>query len=131
MKRSKLILSSLAIASFLIGSGVILPRAFAQSEEDRQRELYYDNERFETLSGAAQSLLELKFGKKSAPPSQPTPGATTPDSLSAIEEDLDVLVNNPSEDLTARDTQSETTLASISTLRNLPHAVSTARPISR
>jgi hypothetical protein len=130
MKKSKLILSSLAITSFLIGSGVNLPFASAQSQQGLQRELYYDNERFEQLSGAAQSLLALKFGN-GAPPGQPTAGATTTDSLSAIEKESNVLVNNPSEDLSTRDTQSETTLASISTLRNLPHAVSTARPISR
>jgi hypothetical protein len=110
MEKSKLILSSLAIASFLMGSAVNLPLASAQTEEDRQKELYDNNQLFEQLSGAAQTLLELKFGKKGASPSRPTPGGTTTGSLSPIEADSNVLVNDPNEDLTARDTQSETTL---------------------
>src|SRR5216683_5864943 len=111
MKNTKLILSSLAIASFLVGSAINLPPASAQvNEDDYQKQLYDNKELFEQLSGAAQSLLELKFGQVVAPASRPTPGAPTTDSLSAIEEDSNVLVNNPNADLTARDTQSETTL---------------------
>src|SRR5437868_4027878 len=110
MEKSKLILSSLAIVGFLIGSAANLPVAFADADEDSQRALYENKDLLEQLSGAAQSGLELKFGQRGASPSQPTPNGTTADSLSAIAEDSNVLVNNLAEDLTARDTQSETTL---------------------
>ncbi len=111
MKKTKLILSSLAIASFLVGSAINLPPASSQTnEDDYQKQLYDNKELFEQLSGAAQSVLELKFGQVVAPASRPTPGGPTTDFLTAIEEDSNVLVNNPNEDLTARDTQSETTL---------------------
>jgi hypothetical protein len=62
MEKTKLILSSLAIASFLIGSAVNLPLASAQTSNER--ELYDNNDLFGQLSGAARTLLELKFGKK-------------------------------------------------------------------
>src|SRR5260370_14296703 len=111
MKKTKLILSSLAIASFLVGPAINLPTASAQTnEDDYQKQLYDNKELFEQLSGAAQSVLELKFGQVVAPASRPTPGGPTTDFLTAIEEDSNVLVNNPNEDLTARDTQSDTTL---------------------
>jgi len=110
MENSKLMLSSLAIASFLIGSAVNLPPASAQTDDQGQIELYYNNDRFEQLSGAARTLLELKFGKKDASPTQARAGSTTTNSLSPIEEDTNVLVNDPNLDLTAQDTQSETTL---------------------
>src|SRR6266446_4666805 len=110
MEKSKPILSSLAVASFLIGFAINLSPASAQTDEQTQRELYDNNARFDQLSGAARTLLELKFGKKDASPSQPTARSTTTDSLSPIAEDSNVLVNNPNLDLTAQDTQSETTL---------------------
>src|SRR5260370_2951150 len=111
MKKTKLILSSLAIASFLVGPAINLPTASAQTnEDDYQKQLYDNKELFEQLSGAAQSALELKFGQVVAPASRPAPGGPTTDFLTAIEEDSNILVNNPNEDLTARDTQSETTL---------------------
>jgi len=110
MEQSRPILSSLAVASFLIGLAINLSPASAQTDEQTQRELYDNNARFEQLSGAARTLLELKFGKKDASPTQATAGSTTANSFSPIEEDSNVLVNNPNEDLTARDTQSETTL---------------------
>jgi len=110
MENSKLMLSSLAIASFLIGSAVNLPPASAQTDDQGQIELYYNNDRFEQLSGAARTLLELKFGKKDASPTQARAGSTTTNSLSPIDEDTNVLVNDPNLDLTAQDTQSETTL---------------------
>jgi hypothetical protein len=63
MEKSKLILSGLAIASFLIGAAVNLPPASAQTDEQRQIELYYNSDLFEQLSGAAaislNSSLEL------------------------------------------------------------------------
>ena len=77
MEKSKPILSSLAIASFLIGFAINLSPASAQTDEQTQRELYDNNASFEQLSGAARSLLELKFGKKDASPTQATAGSTT------------------------------------------------------
>jgi len=109
MKNGKLI-SGLAITSFLIGSLVNLPLASAQTADDDQKQLYDNKDLLEQLSGAAQTLMELKFGQKGASASQSMSGQTTLNALSAIEEDSNVLVNNPAEDLTARDTQSETTL---------------------
>jgi hypothetical protein len=110
MEKSKLLLSSLAVASFLMGSAVNLPLASAQTDEQTQRELYDNNDLFEQLSGAARTVLELKFGKKDAAPSETMPRSTTTDLLGPIQEDSNVLVNNPNLDLTARDTQSETTI---------------------
>jgi hypothetical protein len=111
MKKTKLILSTLTIASFLVGSAINPPLASAQTNEDvYQKQLYDNKELFEQLSGAAQSVLGLKFGQVVAPASRPTPGGTSTESLSAIEEDSNILVNNPGEDHTAQDTQSETTL---------------------
>jgi hypothetical protein len=105
MEKSKLILLSLAIASFLIGPGANVRLASAQTD-DGQRDLYNDNERFEQLSGAARTLLESKFGKKNAAAPSPAMAA----SPSPTAEDSNVLVNDRAEDLTAADTQSETTL---------------------
>jgi hypothetical protein len=111
MKKSKLILPSLAVVSFLIGSAINLSLASAQTnDDDYQKQLYDNKELFEQLSGAAQSILALKFGQAVAPASRPTPGGTPAESFVAVEEDSNVLVNNLSEDLTAHDTQSETTL---------------------
>jgi len=110
MKKGKLI-SSLGIVSFLAGAVINLPLASAQTnDDDYQKQLYDNKELFEQLSGAAQSVLEQKFGQVVTPASGPAPGGTAAESFSAIEEDSNVLVNNPAEDLTARDTQSETTL---------------------
>ncbi|MBI1880987.1 MAG: proprotein convertase P-domain-containing protein [Chloroflexi bacterium] len=94
---------------------------------------YTDDETFEKLSGAARSLLEAKFGRKAA-------GATTADTPAGTKEDRaaaeaeaeaaeeeateappgfpigplavvdNILVNNPTSDTTAQDTQSETAL---------------------
>jgi len=113
MKTGKLTLSSLAITSFLIGSTINPPFASAQTnDDDYQKQLFDNKELFDQLSGAAQSVLELKFGQVIAPASPPTPGGTAAESPSSspIEEESNVLVNNPGEDHTAQDTQSETTL---------------------
>jgi hypothetical protein len=100
----KLLLASVAGVALMASGPVNLPPASAQSEQDGQSEIYNNNDRFQELSGAARTLLESKFGKKDvAPPSPAT--AETP-----IVEDSNVLVNNLGEDLTAQDTQSETTL---------------------
>jgi hypothetical protein len=107
MKKSRLILSSLAIASLLIGWGLCLPRASAQSDDDGWKAICGNTDVFDQLSGAAQTLLALKCGK-SVSSSQLTAGALPTDP--PIEEDSNVLVNNPNEDLKAQDTQSETTL---------------------
>jgi len=106
----KRLVLGLAVASFLLGAAVNPPLVSAQSDDEQLRQLYDNDVLFEQLSGAARTMLELKFGKKDASPSETTPGGTTTNSLSAIAADSNVLVNNPNEDLTARDTQSETTL---------------------
>src|SRR5712664_3181954 len=112
MEQSRPILSSLAVASFLIGLAINLSPASAQTDEQTQRELYDNNARFEQLSGAARTLLELKFGKKDISPGELTPGRTAATTPSAVEGDYvgNILVNDPNLDLTAQDTQSETTL---------------------
>jgi hypothetical protein len=110
MKKGKLIIPGLAIVGFLMGSAANLPVAFADADEDSQRALYENKALFDQLSGAAQSLLNLKFGQTTASPSQSAPEGTAADALSAIAEDSNVLVNNLGEDHTAADTQSETTL---------------------
>src|SRR5262245_32462338 len=85
MKKGKL-LSSLAIVSFLAGAAINLPPAWAQTnDDDYQKQLYDNKELFEELSGAAQSVLEQKFGQVVAPASRPTPGGTAAESFSAIE----------------------------------------------
>jgi hypothetical protein len=101
----------------------------AQQEEETLRAIYNDPEQFEMLSSAAQNLLEIKFGRRQAntpidppvglgPPAEnlsdrqeaqaqaePEPGSRirmTPDNPT---------VNDRFLDSTARDTQSETTIA--------------------
>jgi len=81
------------------------PAASAQGE-DPLYQIYSDDVLFDKLSGAARSVLELKYGrKKSEPPS----GEGGPETPSLV--DLpNVLVNNPGADGTDQDTQSETTI---------------------
>jgi hypothetical protein len=94
-------------------------RLVAQS--DPMRELYENKEEFDKLSGAAQTLLELIYGKRSAASMAPTlfagPSAAVvsgPSIANAVSDQPDqltenVLVNDPLLD-TVRDTQSDTTL---------------------
>lgn len=105
----------------LLGFGLALMtlntgRLVAQS--DPMRELYENKVEFEKLSGAAQNLLELIYGKRSAASMTPSlfaaPAAAVasgPSIANAVSDQLteNVLVNNPLLD-TVQDTQSETTL---------------------
>ena len=118
MKRIKPLILGLAIASFLLGPALRPRLVSAQSNEDQQlRQLYDNDELFQQLSGAARTMLELKFGKKDASPGEPTPeiGASSLNGYvhSYVDEEAylgNVLVNDPNLDLTAQDTQSETTI---------------------
>jgi hypothetical protein len=101
----------------------------AQQEDETLRALYNDREQFEMLSSAAQNLLETKFGRKQGnapldppvgfgPPSenasdrQEAQAQAEPESGSRILMALEnPTVNDRWLDSTARDTQSETTIA--------------------
>ena len=98
----------------LVG-GALLAAAtgvYLYADPDPDRALYDDDVAFSQLSSGGQQRLILKFGQKpstGAPASVPvfgflsglSPSAPTP---------ANVLVNNLAEDLTAQDTESETTL---------------------
>ena len=78
----------------------------ASAHGDPLYEVYSDDALFDKLSGAAQSVLELKYGRKKSDSSS---GSGEPESPSLV--DLpNVLVNNPDADATDQDTQSETTI---------------------
>src|SRR5215470_19192634 len=80
-EKGKLI-SSLGIVSFLAGAAINLPLASAQTnDDDYQKQLYDNKELFEQLSGAAQSVLEQKFGQVVTPASGPAPGGTAAESF--------------------------------------------------
>jgi hypothetical protein len=101
----------------------------AQQEEVTLSRLYSDPEQFEMLSSAAQSLLEIKFGRKAVnapldppvglgPPSenlsdhQEAQAQAEPESGARVLMALDnPTVSDRWRDSTARDTQSETTIA--------------------
>ncbi|MGI0013583.1 MAG: sialidase family protein, partial [Nitrososphaera sp.] len=104
----------LFIVSLLLPTGDSVGRRFEAAQGDDQlRRLYENDELFEQLSGAARTLLELKFGKKAAREAEQEPILSEPRVApdEAAEQPLDnVLVNDPNLDLTAQDTQSETTL---------------------
>lgn len=131
MKKYSHVLFCSLIILFLVGFGLRFDLRVNAAEPDaEQRALYDDDERFNQLSGAAQSMLEQKFGPKepsttvnpqiqtlgpSAPilgPSVPLLGPVAPLASSAYLMLNDVLVNDPSLDVTppGRFTQSETTL---------------------
>lgn len=86
--------------------------SFAQDEQ--HRELYNNKEMFDQLSSAAQNLFRIKFGPR--PGEKPSSGPTfSPQETSRIEQSpmsalLNTLVNNPTADATAQDTQSETAI---------------------
>jgi hypothetical protein len=92
----------------LMGPSVNSPLASGLTDEQTQKQLHDNNDLFEQLSGAARTLLELKFGKKSTTSTTSSEPTTAPNS--PIEEESNVLVNNRNLDLTAQDTQSETSL---------------------
>src|SRR5215510_14834168 len=116
----------------LLGAGLALMtlntgRLVAQSDPVRQ--LYDDPDEFQKLSGAAQSLLELLYGKKTSAASSPSsslfPSASMASRLfenpfaldsarsvlnGLLDELADNVLVNAVPDATAQDTQSETTL---------------------
>jgi hypothetical protein len=106
---------------FVTFGGTELIRAQKATEEplyqaieplQAMRWLYDNDELFDQLSGAARSLLELKFGrKKSEKFIQKQRRLQFPFSLpEEITSLTNVLVNDPSADSTNKDTQSETTI---------------------
>ncbi len=120
MNRIKRLVMGLAVAGVFLGTGANLPLVSAQSNEDQElRQLYDDDELFQQLSGAAQTMLELKFGRKDAS-AEPTAESNASVLESSVQiqsygEDSsgylgNILVNDPNLDLTAQDTQSETTI---------------------
>ena len=123
MTRVTRLVIGFVVAGMFFGTGASLPPVSAQSSEDEQlRQLYDDDGLFQQLSGAAQTMLELKFGKKGASPAD-LPVENTASVLessvqieSYVEEEAgssyvgNILVNDPNLDLTAQDTQSETTI---------------------
>jgi hypothetical protein len=99
----------------------LAPSVVAQKEGDGgPPAIWKDPKAFEMLSSAAQSLLELKYGRKTedsvkpVEPAQAPPKGSAPEiggeasPLSAL---ANPLVNNPAADLTSQKTQSETTIA--------------------
>ncbi len=82
----------------------------------RERELYDNEELFNQLSSAKQTLLELKFGRRhslAGKESQPSDGGRVSPIVSGgehLSSLVQTLVNNPAADATAQDTQSETAL---------------------
>src|SRR6266849_1951943 len=123
---------SLIIGVLLLSTSDILTyRTAAAQAVDPHRRLYENRELFNQLSGAARTLLELRYGKKHKekaetlkgdsaegqqdPKEYVSPDASEPllafigleEPLSAIS---NTLVNDPAADTTAQDTQSETTI---------------------
>jgi hypothetical protein len=121
MNSVKRLVMGLVVAGMFLGTGANLPRVSAQSSEDQQlRQLYDDDNLFQQLSGAAQTMLEAKFGRKDASQAEPTAEGTASVLESSVQrhsygEDSsgylgNILVNDPNLDTTAQDTQSETTI---------------------
>lgn len=87
-----------------------------QSGSDADRSVYDNDEIFQQLSSAKQTLLELKFGKKhslAGKESQPSFGGQFSPIISGgerLSSLVQTLVNNPAADATAQDTQSETAI---------------------
>jgi hypothetical protein len=106
-----MVVASLAVLA------VPVPSVQAQIDaafEAELRRLYDDDAQFEQLSGAARSLLERKFGRKSGPASGPPPAPTSGSEPSGTPlAPATVFVNNPAADATAQDTQSETAVIAI------------------
>ena len=105
----------LFVAGSLLVSRLVAPAVAPAQSDDPLMRLYENNELFEQLSGAARSLLELKFGRKAGeaiPTPEIIPNAPAGPSSYVNNGDYvgNILVNDPNLDVTARDTQSETTL---------------------
>lgn len=103
----------LVMGSWLVPTSVPLGTRVAAAQGDDQLKLLYENDQlFDQLSGAAQTLLENKFGPRKGKVRNLEESATaspsfTPEPLSALPNPL---VNDPAADLTAQKTQSETTI---------------------
>ncbi len=119
MKNWRFAILNFGLFLLLILQAPSLPSVFAQNDEEF-RELYNDDVRFEQLSGPARTILELKFGKKDSVPLSTESVAPEVSGLSAEANESafsaaasvgNILVNNPSLNLGAQDTQSETTIA--------------------
>ena len=107
-------ITMLAIGGSLLTLQALHPRT-VQAQADPFRAVYDDEERFNQLSGAARTLLELKFGKRAKGKTETSPQESKGASQEAgsVQSSTPLannLVNNPSTDTTAQDTQSETTL---------------------
>lgn len=105
-----------AILLIVFASNIVVAQD-AKSKDERKaaenhlRALYKDKVRFEMLSGAAQNSLERKFGRKTKiTVDAPVAGKPRGTGLSPSAVIPNVLVNDPTADLTAQDTQSETTI---------------------
>lgn len=124
--------------SFLVSSNSSFsgpPKPAPQRQGDSPLRSIYDNkDTFDQLSGAARSRLEMMFGKKNpkaedsggggtktvtrgnkTPVSEPTilpsPIYTADDPIQPLAAPVTLSVNNPAADATARNTQSETSIA--------------------
>src|SRR5215469_713635 len=103
----------------LIATAVLLfagvARVYLHADEDPDLALYNDDVAFSMLSSGGQERLILKFGPKPSTAGTPSSpifgfiGGLLP-SGPADPPPTNVLVNNLAEDLTAQDTQSETSL---------------------
>src|SRR5262245_23705787 len=88
----------------------VAPHMAAQGQ---QWEIYNNPAEFEKLSGASQNLLIAKFGPRPGAfvdQSRRAQGHGAPGSGGVLNVYGNVLVNDPTADLTAQDTQSETAL---------------------
>jgi hypothetical protein len=86
-------------------SRVAAQQPIASPGDEAMRALYDNSTQFEQLSSAAQSLLELKFGRKGPPARPQAPAAGEPDALAPL---ANPVVN--AADTSAQDTQSDTSI---------------------
>jgi hypothetical protein len=81
-----------------------------QESDDPAFALYKDKYRFQMLSGAMQSALERRFGRKRKIKIVPPTDQSLQGELAPTVAVTNVLANNPAADLTNQDTQSESTV---------------------
>jgi len=101
------------IAAFVLGTvvlGAVIAGLSLSAQVDPEQVLYDNDILFAQLSSGAQTRLIAKFGPKPAAPTASPFTLLAPFLAPADPPPTNVLVNNLAEDLTARDTQSETTL---------------------
>src|SRR6266404_1600791 len=114
--RGKAVVSLLGIAVFALATSGV----FLRAQVDPDRQLYDDPIAFQQLSSGGQTRLILKFGPQTTVPATSTFKLPynfviqqAPINIQLAPTDpppANVLVNDPALDLTARDTQSETSL---------------------